>query len=406
MLPRRSAVTRYFLFAVIFGVGFVWLISDGHSKQSNVVDAEKDYDVWLTANESELLQELDKLWHEYGERGPLSTTLWSRNSSLLELRQQVLKLRQNRPKNPHPFDYVILPTSVCSGDIFLLVYIHSAPNHFRQRMAIRETWGNAGNFPNITVKVVFLLGIIATDEGRLIQEALLLEADAYGDIVQEDFIDSYRNLTYKGIMGLRWVSTYCRHARFLLKSDDDIFINIFSLVTHLQRLSSQLKSPVGKLLLCLVWYRMKVMRDPRSKWYLSPKEFPNDIFPVYCSGSAFIMTPDVAVAMYNASFHIPFFWVDDFYVTGLLARAVGVTHQNFNSVYALSPSTFLQKFTESNVSMTLVVGHVHKINAMKIVWNNVLSRHSQRKPVILQNTEKSWGSWYRPSDVTIALVIF
>jgi len=392
MLPRRSAVTRYLLFAVIFIIGFVWLVSDSHSKRSDVADIEKEYEILSTANESELLQEFDKLRREYGEHGPLLPTQVSENFSLLELRQQVAKMRQSRPKNPHPFNFVINPSSVCSSDIFLLIYVHSAPGHFKQRMAIRETWGNVGNFPDIVVKVVFLLGIIPTDEGRSVQEALLLEADAYGDIVQEDFVDSYRNLTYKGIMGLKWVSTYCRHATFLLKSDDDIFINIFSLVTHLQRLSSQRNKPVSELLLCLVWYRMKVMRDPRSKWYLSPKEFPSDVFPTYCSGSAFIMTPDVASAMFNASFQVPFFWVDDFYVTGLLARAVGVSHQNFNSVYMLSPAAFLQKFTEPSVSLTLVVGHVHKINSLKIVWNNVLAEQRRRKSNVTENAKKSSNS--------------
>jgi len=387
MLPRRSAVTRYLLFAVIFVIGCVWLISDSHSKRTDVA-AEKDYEIWSTANESELLQELDKLRREYGEYGLLLFTVDPKNLTLLELRQQVLKMRQNRPKNPHPFNYVIDPSSVCSGDIFLIVYVHSAPGHFRQRMAIRETWGNVGNFPDIVVKVIFLLGITPTAEGRSVQDALLLEADTYSDIVQEDFVDSYRNLTYKGIMGLKWVSSHCRHAKFLLKSDDDIFINIFSLVTHLQRLSSQQKKPVSGLLLCLVWYRMKVMRDPRSKWYLSPNEFPNDVFPTYCSGSAFIMTPDVASAMFNASFHVPFFWVDDFYVTGLLAREVGVSHQNFNSVYMLSPSAFLQKFTEPNLSLTLVVGHVHKINSLKIVWNNVLAEQRRRMSNVIESTTK------------------
>jgi len=379
---------RYLLFAVIFVVGFVWLVSDGHSKRSEFAYTGKDYDVWSTANESVLLQELDKLRREYGERDPLLPTMDSKNVSLSELRKQVLAMRQNRPKNPHPFNYVINPTSACFGDIFLIIYVHSAPGHFKQRMAIRETWGNVGNFPDIVVKVVFLLGIIPTDEGRSVQEALLMEADNYGDIVQEDFVDSYRNLTYKGIMGLKWISTYCRNAQFVLKSDDDIFINIFSLVTHLQRLSAQKKKPLSELLLCLVWYRMKVMRDRRSKWYLSPKEFPKDVFPTYCSGSAFIMTPDVAAAMFNASFHVPFFWVDDFYVTGLLAHEVGVSHQNFNSVYMLSPSAFLQKFTDPNISLTLVVGHVHKINSLKIVWNKVLAEQRQRKNGTIGGTEK------------------
>ena len=261
MLPRRSAVVRYLLFAMIFVIGFMWL---SHSKRSDFIDHQKDTDVdiWSTANESELLLEFNKLRLEYGGDNPFLLPPRSKNLSLSELRWQVVRMQQNRPKNPHPFHYVINPTSVCSGDIFLLVYVHSAPGHFKQRMAIRETWGNTANFQDIVVKVIFLCGIILKDEGHAMQDALLLEADTYGDIVQEDFVDSYRNLTYKGIMGLKWVSAYCRHAKFLLKSDDDIFINIFSLVTHLQRILTRRGKPVRRvheLLLCLVWYRMKVM---------------------------------------------------------------------------------------------------------------------------------------------------
>jgi len=386
MLPRKSAVVRYLILAVIFVTGFVWLVSDIQSKRTDFTD---ETEMWSTANESELLLEFSKLQLEYGEDVLWFPVMGSTNFSLLELRKQVVQMRQNRPKNPHPFHFVINPTSVCSGDIFLLVYVHSAPGHFKQRMAIRETWGNARNFPDIVIKVIFLCGIVLSDEGASIQDALLLEADTYGDIVQENFVDSYRNLTYKGVMGLKWVAHHCRHAEFLLKSDDDIFINIFRLVAHLQQISVQRRGRrVSELLLCFVWYRMKVIRDQRSKWYLSPTEFPLDVFPTYCSGSAFIMTPDVASAMFNASFKVPFFWVDDFYVTGLLARQVGVSHQNFNSVYMLSPSTFLQKFTEPNVSSTLVVGHVHKINSLKIVWNNVLAEQHLRTTNILQITTK------------------
>ena len=53
--------------------------------------------------------------------------------------------------------------------------------------------------------------------GERTQEALQQESVLYGDIVQEDFLDSYRNLTYKAIMSMRWISTYCKHATFVLK---------------------------------------------------------------------------------------------------------------------------------------------------------------------------------------------
>lgn len=357
MLPRISSVFRCFLFLIVgLIVIVIWFtgstVNDYSGISWNLIVTER-----FQGDESKLL---------------LSTSSAMENMSLSDLHRHLSSLKTEVPLNPHPFQYIINPTGLCAGkDVFLLIYVHSAPSHFKQRMSIRETWGNPKNFPTVTIRIVFLCGAIPE---RLIQDALLMEADAFGDIIQEDFVDSYRNLTYKGIMGLKWASTYCRLAKFLLKTDDDIFVNMFNLIAHLQSMATH-RGRVKNLLLCLVWYHMKVMRDPSSKWYLSPSEFEPDYFPTYCSGSAFILTVDVAGAMYNASLETPFFWVDDFYVTGLLAKKVGVVHEDFNSVYSLGPSTFLQKFTEPNRWLTLVVGHVHNLNHLRIVWRNVLREH-------------------------------
>ena len=277
----------------------------------------------------------------------------------------------------------------CAGkNVFLLVYVHSHPDHHKKRTAIRETWGKPKNFHDTIIKVVFLMGI---PKEQSVQEALHLESDTYGDIVQENFIDSYRNLTYKAIEGLKWITHNCGHAQFILKSDDDIFVNIFNLVVHLKSILQFRKGEMSKLLLCLVWYRMKVIRDPKSKWYIPKNEFPDDYFPTYCSGSAYVLSPDVVSDMYNASLNTPFFWVDDFYITGLLASKVGVKHEKFNSVYVLGPSVFLDKFTERNKWRTLVFGHVHNLNHAHTVWKNILE---DRKPLVTSNNSNSTA---RPS---------
>jgi len=52
----------------------------------------------------------------------------------------------------------------------------------------------------------------------------------YKDLVQGNFFDSYKNLTLKAVLGLRWVSQYCRNAPFAIKVDDDTFLNIFEIV--------------------------------------------------------------------------------------------------------------------------------------------------------------------------------
>ena len=313
----------------------------------------------------------DELFDEFGKlNSELNHTYSMENKTLEQIYHYVLAMRDEVPVNPHKFKYIINPTQVCAPkDVFLLVYIHSAPAHHKRRMAIRQTWGNAKHFPDLVLRLVFLMGM---PKDRLSEEALQMESDMYGDIVQEDFIDSYRNLTFKGIMGLKWATLHCQHARFVLKSDDDIFVNIFHVINHLKSLEKH-DNRTKELLLCLVWSRMKVIRDSKSKWYLSPKEFKDDYFPTYCSGSAFMMTTDVIANMYNTSLYTPFFWVDDFYVTGLLAQKVGVVHQRFNSVYYLSSAKFFAHFTENDRWRTLTFGHVHDLNQWNKVWNLVLN---------------------------------
>jgi len=69
-------------------------------------------------------------------------------------------------------------------------------------------------------------------------------------------VDTYRNLTYKGVAALRWVDTYCSQATFVLKTDDDIFVNMFSLLRLLKKMTRKTPRPNG-LLMCCVWNGMR-----------------------------------------------------------------------------------------------------------------------------------------------------
>lgn len=289
--------------------------------------------------------------------------------------------------NPHPFDYIINSPNVCAGDeeIYIIAYVHTAPDHYKRRVVIRQTWGDSSYY-NITLRVVFVMGrgaaAAADERSRDVQRALEFEAAQYGDIVQEDFLDTYRNLTYKGVAALRWIARYCPRARYVLKTDDDIFVNAFNLLRHLSRLDRRARTPGGDggmsaaaprgLLLCLVWYSMTVMRE--GKWKVSRDEWPDDSYPTYCSGSAFLMTTDVAVAMYNVSYEVPFFWVDDFYITGLLPLKLGpsvVRHTQFISAYVLNGRLLENKFTGPQWYQ-YVFSHVHDLNAIQAVWKTVV----------------------------------
>jgi hypothetical protein len=58
-----------------------------------------------------------------------------------------------------------------------------------------------------------------------LQVSLESDNDQYHDLLQGSFQDAYRNMTYKHIMALKWALYYCPGVRYVLKSDDDIFVN-------------------------------------------------------------------------------------------------------------------------------------------------------------------------------------
>ncbi len=165
--------------------------------------------------------------------------------------------------NKHDFQYILNPKyDICGQpgtynnhvnetDVFLLIYVHSAPQNFKRRQSLRDTWLRRSMFK--TIRVVFMMGY---SSDKKVREKLELESNIYGDIVQEDFIDAYKNITYKGIMAMKWIAEYCNKTRYILKVDDDIVSNIFIVMRHLNSLG-KFGLIKEKKIMCLVWRGMK-----------------------------------------------------------------------------------------------------------------------------------------------------
>jgi hypothetical protein len=284
---------------------------------------------------------------------------------------------QNEIVNRHDFEYTLNPGHrICnkSDDIFVLIYVHTKPDNFKRRLSLRETWAKRSMFRN--TRVVFMMG---STSDKKVNELLRLESGIYNDIVQENFVDAYRNLTYKGIMAMKWISEYCTNAKYILKVDDDIISNIFIVLRHLKKLQEN-KMLENRTVMCLVWQNMKVIREKDSKWYVSKDEFMNDTYGPYCSGSAYIFTPDLPSLFYNVSFYIKFFWVDDYFITGLLARGVGVSLKQLNSVYIINRKLVEQRFKGKQSEYT-AFGHLpNHLNGLYNVWKFILERQLYMHP--------------------------
>ncbi|XP_012269100.1 beta-1,3-galactosyltransferase 1 [Athalia rosae] len=203
----------------------------------------------------------------------------------------------------------------------LLMLIHSAPSNIPKRMVIRETWGQRRN----GAIVLFLIG---TDDK--LQNQIEEEDKIYGDIVQGNFKDAYRNMTYKHVMALKWATYHCPGAKYVLKLDDDVFVHTPAM---LEFLSHDL-SPWGarRLILCDLMAMAMVKRSWRSKWRVSPLEYPGKTYPVYCAGWAIIYSPDSVFSLYREAQKESYFWIDDVHITGTLAKKVNLTQTPLNSL--------------------------------------------------------------------------
>lgn len=212
-------------------------------------------------------------------------------------------------------DFRFLKLSSCNESAsavppLLLVLVHSAPGNFLKRQTIRSTWGSSRN----GMRLIFLLGKAPEEE----EAQLTIEQRVHGDVVQGNFRDAYRNMTYKHVMALKYAAYHCPRARYVLKTDDDVFVNMPTVIAFL---SVELSAyGARRLLLCRPVYDSMAKRSYRSKWRVSYKEYPNYHYPTYCPGWALLYSPDVVFSLYREAQKAAYFWIDDVLITGIMAK--------------------------------------------------------------------------------------
>ena len=113
-------------------------------------------------------------------------------------------------------------------------------------------------------RLVFMLG--TTPNTRLLEE-VGQESAEHGDIVQGDLLDTYRNLTYKSVMGHLWVSEFCRQAELVVKADDDIYVDLYGALSLATRLRKGQKAGHEMFMMGIVnRLATEVIRSPDHPW--------------------------------------------------------------------------------------------------------------------------------------------
>lgn len=215
-------------------------------------------------------------------------------------------------------------------NVLLLLFVKSSPENSERRQAIRDTWGNesfAWSELGASVRVLFALGVHRNVWQRAaVQRALWQEDQVYGDLIQQDFLDTFHNLTTKLILQFQWAHEYCHQAHFLMSADDDIFIHMPNLVKYLQQLQGR-PSGAKDVWVGHVHRGAPPVRRKDNKYHVPVDLYPWPSYPDYTAGAGYVVSGDVAAMIYGATLLLnSSMYIDDVYM-GMCAKAMGVSPQ-------------------------------------------------------------------------------
>ncbi|XP_062233238.1 beta-1,3-galactosyltransferase GALT1-like [Phragmites australis] len=181
---------------------------------------------------------------------------------------------------PVPMDKVV--------DLFIGIF--STANNFKHRMAVRRTWMQYDAVRSGKVAVRFFVGL---HKNEVVNEELWNEARTYGDIQLMPFVDYYSLILWKTI-AICIYGTNVLSAKYVMKTDDDAFVRIDEILSSLERVNISHGLLYGR-----VNSESQPHRDPYSKWYITPEEWPEESYPPWAHGPGYIVSEDIAKEVYR-----------------------------------------------------------------------------------------------------------
>ncbi|XP_049792540.1 beta-1,3-galactosyltransferase 4-like [Schistocerca nitens] len=251
------------------------------------------------------------------------------------------------------------PAGLCAGSPppQLLLAVPSAVANRERRDAVRATWGRALRDSS---RLLFVTG--HSGDGRL-QEELIAEALVNGDMLVEDMVDTYDNLTVKTLLMLKWTADHCSQVSYVVKVDDDVVLNVRALSRVLAGAAERGWPLVGRLL-----RRPPPFRSPYHKWYVPRWLYPEDALPEYLSGPSYAVAGSALRPLLRAALKTPLLPLEDVLTTGVAADTAGLTRHDVPGLDAVPSPLWLTRPCLARASLSTGSLTAHEIRA---IWDTV-----------------------------------
>ncbi|KAH9359829.1 hypothetical protein HPB48_015713 [Haemaphysalis longicornis] len=124
---------------------------------------------------------------------------------------------------------------------------------------------------------------------------------------------------------LQWANTFCPRVNFILKADDDAYLDLPALVSFLEakRTSRDNHTQLnGRFLLGKIIQGKVSDRERRSSNFTGASAFAPSNLPSYLSGAAYVVPRIVVRPMLDKAVDIPSLSFEDVFITGIVAAAL------------------------------------------------------------------------------------
>lgn len=279
------------------------------------------------------------------------------------MRDEIDVSHEKNARNPYVHPYTIDGSHLCRGfeaAPSLVVFVASAPSHREARDAIRDTWGRRSYLTHRSTKVIFLLGRSPFDR------EIKAESQVHGDIVQGNFTDSYDNLTLKSVMMLHWTRSFCPDVDHIMKTDDDVYVNLDNLVHHLSSVMGDQRHWIQG---CIKRHAGTPLHGVGVGQPLNPVDLNNlpKAHPDFVAGAGYVISSDLVEDLLVASARVTWVPLEDVFLTGRCAALLGVkpeTEDRFSCGRPVKdPCELAHTFT----------GHGMTPELMRRTWDAMLS---------------------------------
>ena len=270
--------------------------------------------------------------------------------------------------NHLPYKMLLKPAE-CLPETFVLVLTFTTSSRAAIRKAGRDTWGGlcsnsksrAPEGPRC--QQVFVNGVKPGAASP--SQQLMVEHIRFNDILQYDFLDTYRNLTTKTLAAMNFAPRYCPHVPYILKADSDTIVNLPNIMSMLEE-----TKPSRSVLGVIFFYNMPVLFSGRNG--VDKKYYSESVYPPYSSGPCYLVTSDLlGEVLEQASRTYYLVPNEDAFVTGILMQNITMKHIQMHGKWK-------KNLNEDNLcsfkkNSLYVLQEIHRISLIYEAWNKTLN---------------------------------